>query len=110
MARVRFLGVADVLNITSFSESTLWRKVKAGIFPKPVSLSERRVGWRESEILTWADQLESADGTKADEFTRVARRLAEGTLKGQIILGQPRRVRILRTDERVVIERREPNQ
>lgn len=108
MARLRFLDVPAVLKITTFSESTLWRMVKAGTFPKPVVLSKRRVGWRESEVLGWANRLEAPDGTKADPFTMVARRLAEGSLKGQIILGGVRKVRLLRTDERVVIERAEP--
>ena len=107
MAGLKFLSVADVLNITTFSESTLWRKVKAETFPKPVTLSERRVGWRESEILSWADQLETTDGKKVDQFTVVARKIADGTMKGEIILGSNRRLRFLRTDERVVIERKE---
>ena len=110
MAKIQFLSVADVLNMTTFSESTLWRKVKAGTFPKPVPLSKRRVGWRESEILTWADQLETTDGKKVDHFTVIARNLAEGTLKGQIILGGPRKIHILRSDERVVFERTDPSE
>ena len=108
MPKDRFLRVEDVLNITTFSESTLWRKVKAETFPKPVALSKRRVGWRESEVLKWADRLNTTDGTTVDHFTMVARRLADGTLKGLIVLGQPRQVRILRTDERIVIERTKP--
>ena len=107
MAKIQFLSVADVLNMTTFSESTLWRKVKAETFPKPVPLSKRRVGWREKDVLKWADKLDPADGTNADHFTKVARKLAEGSLTGQIILGGLRQVRILLANERVVIERKE---
>lgn len=31
----------------------LRRKVKAGEFPTPVSLSDRRIAWREDEIDDW---------------------------------------------------------
>jgi predicted DNA-binding transcriptional regulator AlpA len=31
----------------------LRRKVKAGEFPKPVALSDRRIAWREEEVDEW---------------------------------------------------------
>ena len=105
MAKIQFLSVADVLNMTTFSESTLWRKVKAGTFPKPVPLSKRRVGWREKDVLEWDDNLDKPQGKTVDSFTRFARGLADGTVKGQIILGGPRSIHILRSGERVVFER-----
>lgn len=36
-----------------FSAPTLWRKVKAGTFPKPVKLSERVTAWRVGDIRAW---------------------------------------------------------
>ena len=36
-----------------FSSPTLWRKVKAGTFPKPIKLSERVTAWRVGEIRAW---------------------------------------------------------
>lgn len=36
-----------------FSAPTLWRKVKAGTFPRPVKLSERVTCWRVSEVRAW---------------------------------------------------------
>ncbi len=36
-----------------FSAPTLWRKVKAGTFPKPIKLSERVTCWKVSEVRTW---------------------------------------------------------
>ncbi|WP_444633238.1 helix-turn-helix transcriptional regulator [Cupriavidus oxalaticus] len=36
--------------ILPFSSATLWRKVKAGTFPKPVKLSERVTAWDASSI------------------------------------------------------------
>lgn len=36
-----------------FSAPTLWRKVKAGTFPKPTKLSERVTAWRVGDIRAW---------------------------------------------------------
>ena len=36
-----------------FSAATLWRKVAAGTFPKPVKLSERVTCWRVGEVREW---------------------------------------------------------
>lgn len=36
-----------------FSAPTLWRKVKAGTFPKPVKLSERVTCWKVGEVRAW---------------------------------------------------------
>ena len=36
-----------------FSSPTLWRKVKAGTFPKPVKLSERVTAWKVGDVRAW---------------------------------------------------------
>ena len=36
-----------------FSGPTLWRKVAAGTFPKPLKLSERVTCWKVSEVRAW---------------------------------------------------------
>ena len=36
--------------IFPFSSSTLWRKVKAGTFPRPVKISPRITAWRVEDI------------------------------------------------------------
>ena len=36
--------------IFPFSSATLWRKVKAGTFPKPVKLGPRITAWRSEDI------------------------------------------------------------
>jgi len=42
-----------VPGILPFSNSTLWRKVRAGEFPKPVKLSERVTAWRVEDVRQW---------------------------------------------------------
>jgi prophage regulatory protein len=36
-----------------FSAPTLWRKVKAGTFPKPIKLSERVTAWNVGIVRAW---------------------------------------------------------
>ena len=36
-----------------FSAPTLWRKVKAGTFPRPIKLSERVTCWNVGEVRGW---------------------------------------------------------
>lgn len=38
-----------------FSAPTLWRKVKAGTFPKPHRLSERVTAWKVGDVRAWID-------------------------------------------------------
>ena len=40
-------------SIIPFSSATLWRKVKAGHFPKPVKLSTRITAWRVEDVSAW---------------------------------------------------------
>lgn len=42
-----------------FSAPTLWRKVKAGTFPKPIKLSERVTAWNVGSVRAWLATLAS---------------------------------------------------
>jgi prophage regulatory protein len=43
-----------------FSAPTLWRKVKAGTFPKPHKLSERVTAWNVGTVRAWMTEQASA--------------------------------------------------
>lgn len=49
----RFLRLKEVLNRTSLSRATLYRKIQKGTFPKQVRIATRCAGWRESAITEW---------------------------------------------------------
>ncbi|MNW10029.1 Prophage CP4-57 regulatory protein (AlpA) [compost metagenome] len=55
----RFMREKEVLSVTSFSRTTLWREIKRGRFPSSVVISAGRVGWRESAIAAWQRSPES---------------------------------------------------
>ena len=38
---------------TGLSRSTIYQYVKDGVFPKPLPLGPRAVGWLESEVSAW---------------------------------------------------------
>ncbi len=37
------------------SRSTIWRWVRAGIFPRPLRVGPNSIGWLESEIEDWLE-------------------------------------------------------
>jgi hypothetical protein len=45
-----------------FSSPTLWRKVKAGTFPKPIKLSERVTAWNVGEIRAYLANIANQAG------------------------------------------------
>jgi len=49
----RILTIGDVVAATTLCRSLVLSSVAAGTFPKPISLSARRVGWRESSVDAW---------------------------------------------------------
>lgn len=59
----RLLRRADVLARVGIAKSTLYLRISAGTFPKPVHLGSS-VRWVESEIDSWIqDQMEQRDQT-----------------------------------------------
>ncbi len=50
-----FIRQSQLVKIVPFSNSTIWRKVKSGEFPKPVKLSERVTAWPVQSIREWLE-------------------------------------------------------
>jgi prophage regulatory protein len=56
-----FLRLKDVRGVTKLSNATIYRKMKAGQFPRSYAISEGIVVWRERDIASWqAKVLEEA--------------------------------------------------
>ncbi|GAA3997153.1 hypothetical protein GCM10022279_21020 [Comamonas faecalis] len=51
--RERLLRINDVCYLTGLGRSTVYAKVKGGVFPHPVQLLGACVAWRESEVDAW---------------------------------------------------------
>ncbi len=50
MPQEGFIRQPVVLKVLGISQSTLWRKIKAGVYPRPVKLSPRLSAWRVKDI------------------------------------------------------------
>lgn len=48
-----FLRLSAVLQRTSLSRATLYRKIQQGTFPRQIKVSERCARWRQSDINDW---------------------------------------------------------
>ena len=66
---MRILNSNEVVKKIGLSEVTIWRRERDGSFPKRINLSDRRVGWAESEIEDWLDS--RPRGICAEPVTRV---------------------------------------
>jgi prophage regulatory protein len=50
---MRILSKAQVIEKTGYSATSLWRKEKAGDFPRRKQLGPNRIGWVEEEVNDW---------------------------------------------------------
>ena len=52
----RFLKLKEVMNITGIARSTIYFWMKQRLFPTPIKLGERSIGWLEADIESWMDE------------------------------------------------------
>lgn len=61
--RLSILRRKEVQARTGLARSTIYLYIKSGLFPKPVALGPRAVGWIESEVSDWiAERLKMTRG------------------------------------------------
>ncbi|UCV27074.1 helix-turn-helix transcriptional regulator [Ferribacterium limneticum] len=53
---MKVLRVERVSDATGLAKSTLYKYMAAGMFPKPIHLGPRCVGWLEQEIFAWIEE------------------------------------------------------
>ncbi|NQY97501.1 MAG: AlpA family phage regulatory protein [Henriciella sp.] len=58
MGEVKLISAKEVLRLTGYkSRTTLWRRVRAGDFPKPIALSRQATRWKRNEVEAWINNL-----------------------------------------------------
>ena len=57
----RLLRGREVFGLVALSRTTIWRRVREGSFPAPVSLGTTRIAWRESDVAAWLAAQRPAD-------------------------------------------------
>lgn len=50
---MRIIRLKEVIESTGQARSTVYKFISDGVFPKPISLGDRCVGWLESEVQDW---------------------------------------------------------
>ena len=65
--RKKFLRLIQVRETIGLSRATIYRKIAAQEFPRPVRLGPRAVGWVEADVIGWMNERErlSRNGEQA---------------------------------------------
>lgn len=53
--QTRLIRRPEVRRLTGLSDTTIWRKYRAGEFPKPIAIGPNSVAWEERAVLAWID-------------------------------------------------------
>ncbi|AOX99696.1 AlpA family transcriptional regulator [Jeongeupia sp. USM3] len=53
---MKIIRVKQVIETTGLARSTIYKYIADGIFPKPIQLGARSVGWVEGEIQSWLEK------------------------------------------------------
>jgi prophage regulatory protein len=64
---LRMLRQPEVLQLTGYSETTLWRREREGKFPRRRRLGGNLVAWRSDEVEAWMESLPLADAGGTEE-------------------------------------------
>ena len=83
---MRFVRPMEVVGMLGISRTTLWRMVQAGLFPRPVQITERNRGYVLEDVEAWMQA--RIDGGKPDRSSaptpfRGVERVLAGAIAGQ---------------------------
>ena len=56
----RIMRMKELTTLVGLSRPTLYEMMRDGIFPRPIQLGRRAVGWRESVINDWLQARKTA--------------------------------------------------
>ena len=56
----RVLRLPDVRSVVGLSTSSIYAAMAKGVFPKPLKLGPRSVGWREDDVVAWLETREKS--------------------------------------------------
>lgn len=59
----RYLSRNEVINLLGISETTLWRWIRDGLFPKPVKFGLRRIFFKTADVEAFLLASEGKDET-----------------------------------------------
>jgi predicted DNA-binding transcriptional regulator AlpA len=62
------LSTAELLQRIPLVRQTVWKMVRAGTFPPPISLTAHRIGWRWTAVEAWLAERESRPVSRRQYF------------------------------------------
>lgn len=54
------IRINKLIELTCLSRSTIWRRVHAGEFPRPLKLGGRSIGWKSTDVIEYLEALPRA--------------------------------------------------
>jgi prophage regulatory protein len=52
----RLIGRKELLALVPYSDVSIWRLERDGLFPRRITIGPNRVAWRLTEVLAWIDE------------------------------------------------------
>jgi prophage regulatory protein len=78
---MRFIRAREVLRMIGVSRTTLWRMVRAGLFPQPVRITKRNTGYIFDDVESWMrDRARGSAPEAVSDGSRPVSRPATSTL------------------------------
>ena len=78
---MRFIRASEVLRMIGVSRATLWRMVRAGLFPQPVRITKRNTSYIFDDVQGWMrERARRAEPAPVSEGSHLASRPATSTL------------------------------
>ena len=59
--KTRLLSLPEVEIVTGLSKPTIYRHIQKSLFPAPLKISTRRVGWLSDDIDSWLSSLQRSN-------------------------------------------------
>jgi prophage regulatory protein len=78
---MQFLRIRRVTEMVGFSKTTLYAHVRAGSFPKPISLGPQSVAFLESDVLDWMKRKIAQEGSAQESRRARAQRAVSSRKK-----------------------------
>ena len=58
MSNIELLTCHEVMRLTGIrSRTTIWRRIRKGVFPHPIDIGSGRIRWRSTDIDDWIEAL-----------------------------------------------------
>lgn len=67
----RILRTKEIVKLTGWSRTTIWRKVRSGEFPAPLALGPNSNGWPEELYSSWLASLPKVHYAPANDGAEV---------------------------------------